>query len=173
MWRSPIASESFREYRDAAAVRALGLRRPHSATSAVLASEICCWDALGVTSSGRPLLLEAKAHIPEAASPGTKATPKSRALIERSLESARRHYAPKSSASWSGHFYQYANRLAHQFWFRTKNGVPSSLVFLYFTNAVDMDGPATEEEWRGAEHLIHRSIGLPADLSRFGVHGVS
>jgi hypothetical protein len=131
------------------------------------------WDALGVTSNDRPLLLEAKAHIPEAASPGTKATPKSRALIDRSLESARRHYAPKSSARWSGHFYQYANRLAYQFWLRAQNGVPSSLVFLYFTNAVDMDGPATEEEWRGAPRLVHAVLGLPADLTKFGVHTAS
>ena len=170
-WRSPIASESFREYRDAAALRALGIEGHLKVPLAEFwPPRGAVWDALGVTSGGRPLLLEAKAHIPEAASPGTKATPKSRALIERSLESARRHYAPKASASWSGHFYQYANRLAHQFWLKSKNEVPSALVFLYFTNAVDMDGPATEEEWRGAERLIHAVLGLPADLTRFGVH---
>ena len=33
-----------------------------------------------------------------------------------------------------------------------------------------MDGPATEEEWRGAERLIHAVLGLPSDLTRFGVH---
>jgi hypothetical protein len=67
-------------------------------------------------------------------------------------------------------FYQYANRLAHQYYFRQLNGIESTLVFLYFTNAVDMDGPATEEEWHGAMRLIHTILGLPADLSRFGVY---
>ena len=67
-------------------------------------------------------------------------------------------------------FYQYANRLAHQFYFRSLNGLESSLVFLYFTNAVDMDGPATEEEWHGASRLIHAVLGLPADLSSFGIY---
>jgi hypothetical protein len=50
------------------------------------------------------------------------------------------------------------------------NEIESSLVFLYFTNAVDVGGPATEEEWQGATRLIHASMGPPADLRRFGVY---
>jgi hypothetical protein len=68
-----------------------------------------------MTSNGRSLLLEAKAHIPQKASPGTKASEESRLKIERSLEIARQHYAPRASASWTSTFYQYANRLAFQF----------------------------------------------------------
>ncbi len=128
------------------------------------------WDALGVSGSGRPILVEAKAHIPEAVSPGTKASPASLELIEASLAAARRHLAPRSAAAWTGLFYQYANRLAHQFFFRKLNSIQSSLVFLNFTNAADMDGPATEEEWKGATRLIHATLGVPADLEWFGVH---
>jgi hypothetical protein len=62
------------------------------------------------------------------------------------------------------------NRLAHQFYLREMNEIESSLVFLYFTDAVDMDGPATEEEWHGATRRIHAAMGLPADLRQFGVH---
>ena len=43
-------------------------------------------------------------------------------------------------------------------------------MFLDFTNAVDMDGPTTEEEWRGATRLIHAILGLLATLDGFGVY---
>jgi hypothetical protein len=127
------------------------------------------WDAIGVTSEGSPLFIEAKAHIPEAASPATKAAPESRKLIKESLDAARRFYAPRASADWSRVFYQYANRLAHQHFLREVNGIKSTLVFLYFLNADDMLGPASEEEWQGASHLIHAVLGIPKDLTAHGV----
>ncbi len=38
-----------------------------------------------------------------------------------------------------------------------------------FTNAKDMNGPTTDEEWRGALGLIHAVLGLPAELHGEGV----
>ena len=73
---------------------------------------------------------------------------------------------------WSELFYQYANRLAFQFFLRQQNRIQSRLIFLYFTNATDVDGPATEEEWRGAIRLIHAVLGLPSDLRPFAVFEV-
>lgn len=170
-WVSPLAAENHCEYRDSAALEKLGLvQRVRKPLAEFWPARGCVWDALGVAGESRPILIEAKAHIAEAASPGTRASEKSRALIERSLAQARRHFAPRSKAEWAGLFYQYANRLAHQFYFRSLNGVESSLVFLYFTNAVDMDGPATEEEWHGASRLIHAVLGLPANLASFGIY---
>ena len=91
-------------------------------------------------------------------------------LIRKSLEAARRQYAPRSKADWTGTFYQYANRLAfHHFLSRT-NGLKTRLVFLAFTNAADVEGPVTEEEWHGATRLLHAALGLPADLSARRVH---
>jgi hypothetical protein len=127
------------------------------------------WDALGITSEGNPLFIEAKAHIPEAATPATKAAMASLDLINRSLGEARRFYAPRAKAIWSGLFYQYANRLANQYFLRRLNDVPSTLVFLYFVNANDMPGPMSEEEWHGAVRLIHAALGVPKDLRSFGV----
>jgi hypothetical protein len=127
------------------------------------------WDALGITSDGQPLLVEAKAHIPEAASPATKAGAASRELIERSLAEARRFLTRGATANWSGLFYQYGNRLAHQYFLRRLNDVPSILTFLYFVNADDMLGPMSEEEWRGASRLIHAALGVPNDLRAHGV----
>ena len=169
-WKSPLRSDGFREYKDSAALQLLeigdGLKVP---LSAFWPSRGAVWDGLGVTSQNRPLLVEAKAHIPEAASPGTQASPKSRELIEKSLLKTRKHLAPRSKAVWTGTFYQYANRLAYQYYLRILNGIDSSLVFLDFTNAVDMDGPTTEEEWRGATRMIHAVLGLPPSLERFSV----
>jgi hypothetical protein len=93
-------------------------------------------------------------------------------LIERSLIEARRFYAPRATAVWSNIFYQYANRLAHQYFLRRLNGASSTLAFLYFVNADDTLGPMSEEEWHGAVRLIHAVLGVPKDLEPYGVFDV-
>jgi hypothetical protein len=166
VWHSPLASESHREYRDGAAVRALGLEKRINAPLAHFwPSRGPVWDALGTSSEGRPILLEAKAHIPESVSREKATSKDSKRRISASLALTRRHYTRKSEADWGAPFYQYANRLAYQYWLREQNGIESSLVFLCFTNAVDMKGPATKQEWLGAIRLIHAVLGLPADLN--------
>jgi hypothetical protein len=130
------------------------------------------WDALAKTTSGKLIFVEAKAHIAEAASPGSKASPNSLELIHRSLAEARRFYAPKAAADWAGIFYQYANRLAHHYLFRKLNQLPSHMVFLYFINASDVNGPSTELEFHGAIQLIHAALGLSPTKLPDGVHDV-
>ncbi len=128
------------------------------------------WDGLGVTTAGTAILLEAKAHIPEAVSPKTMASAESLKKIRASLEAARSILAPRSTTDWCVNFYQYANRLAFHLFLSRTNGLPSKLVFLYFTHAVAMGGPSSEEEWHGATRLIHAVLGVPADLRRYGVY---
>ena len=65
---------------------------------------------------------------------------------------------------------QYANRLAHQYYLRKLNNIPSILVFLYFINATEMDGPSSMLEWEGATRLLHAVLGLPKDLKRHDVY---
>jgi hypothetical protein len=170
-WLSPLETDDFIEYRDRAAQTLLrlddNLKVP---LRDFWPSRGPVWDGLATTGSGRPILVEAKAHIPEAASPGSKASPNSLALIEKSLARTRRHLAPRSKAPWTGTFYQYANRLAYQYYMRVLNGIDSSLIFVYFINAADMNGPSTVAEWQGATRLIHAVLGLPADLSHFSVY---
>ena len=169
-WVSPIRSEDYREYRDKVALAKLGIdEKVRVPLRDFWPSRGPVWDALGVSGAGRPILVEAKAHIPEAASPGTKASPASLDLIEKSLIATRKHLAPRSTSEWTGTFYQYANRLAYQYYLRKLNQIDSSLVFLNFINAMDMDGPSTEEEWQGASRLIHAVLGIPTKLERFGV----
>jgi len=170
-WHSPIASTRFEEYRDGAALRLLGIERlPTRALQDFWPNGGPVWDALGVSSSGRLLLLEAKAHIAEAASPASRASPDSLAKIDRALSEARAHYSPRATAVWSGPLYQYANRLAFQYLLREVNGLDSRLVFLNFCNAPDVRSPESCKEWEGSIELIHALLGLPSDLRRHGVH---
>jgi hypothetical protein len=169
-WVSPLASDDYHEYRDGEALRRLRIvDKLHVPLSSFWPKRGAVWDALALVGNGDPLLVEAKAHIPEAASRGTRASAPSRRLIDASLQAARHHLAPRSKVVWSELFYQYANRLAFQFFLRQQNRIQSRLIFLYFTNATDVDGPATEEEWHGAIRLIHAVLGLPSDLRPFAV----
>lgn len=165
-WRSPLEAEDFQEYRDWKALEKAGIARSSLKKSLekFWPARGPVWDAIGITSEEQPIFVEAKAHIPEAASPATKALGDSKELIKKSLGDARKFYCPKATASWDSLFYQYANRLAHHYFLTQLNGVQSSLVFLYFVNASDMLGPMSEAEWRGAVRLIHAVLGLPADL---------
>lgn len=170
-WTSPLEKDQFKEYRDQAALEKIGVADSITyPLNKFWPKGGPVWDATGVTSSGRPILLEAKAHIPEAASPASAASPRSLKHIEASLEVARKHYAPRSSAVWSGTFYQYANRLAHQYYLRELNNIPSLLIFLNFINATEMDGPTSEPEWEGAIQLIHAVLGLPKCLERCNIY---
>ena len=168
-WRSPLEVDGFREYRDRGALAKAGIANLKRPLEDFWPARGPVWDALGVTSDGQALFIEAKAHIPETASPATRASAASRDLIDRSLGEARRFYAPGATAIWSNLFYQYANRLAHQYFLSRVNGVTSVLVFLYFLNADDMLGPMSEEKWRGAVRLIHAVLGVPRDLKSQGV----
>ncbi len=170
-WTSPLAQDGFKEYRDTSALKRLGI----ASSLTVPLRDFWprrgqVWDGLAVAGEDRPILVEAKAHIPETVSGGSGASEASLKLIERSLKRTRKYLAPRSRAQWNGIFYQYANRLAFQFFLRKLNDIESRLVFFYFTNAVDMDGPSTEEEWKGAIRLTHAALGVPADLTHFGIY---
>lgn len=172
-WVSPLLPDHFREYRGMEALRRLGIQSlSRRKLNDFWPNRGPVWDALARTTSGELIFVEAKAHIAEAASSGTKASPTSFELIQRSLAEARRFYAPKATAEWSGTFYQYANRLAHHYLFRKLNQLPSHLVFLYFINANDVNGPISELEWQGAAQLLHAVIGLAPGKSPDGVHEV-
>lgn len=164
-WASPLENDGCREYRDIAALKRAGLDvLPIRPLNDFWPMRGPVWDAIGTTSDGIAIFIEAKAHIPEAASPGSRATPSSLQLIERSLAEARRWYAPKATSNWSGTFYQYSNRLAHHYLLKNVNRLPTILVFLYFVNASEMNGPENELEWKGAIRLLHAALGLPEHL---------
>jgi hypothetical protein len=166
VWKSPLERDPtpYGEYQDVRALVAAEITDLRVPLEKFWPRRGPVWDAIGVTSNGAPVFVEAKAHISEAASPATKASEASKKLIRESLKKARSHYAWKSKCDWSCNFYQYANRLAYHYFLRKLNSVPSRLVFLYFLNDQDLKLPATEDEWRGAIRLIHSVLGVPPNL---------
>lgn len=170
-WRSPLKSDGFKEYHDKKALRQLGIAQLQNCSlCAFWPKRGPHWDALGISRSGSLVLVEAKAHISEIKSSGTRAKSlESLELIRESLLAARRYYAPRAKVDWSSTFYQYTNRLAFQFLLRELNNLDSMLIFLCFTNADDVCGPKFDTEWRSNTRFIHAQLGLPEDLSKFGI----
>jgi len=159
-WQSPIKATAYAEFRNGEALRKVKVQsRIKKPLNEFWPARGPVWDALGIASSGAPIFVEAKANIPEAASPPSKASEESLKLITKSLEQTRNFYAPKAVAGWSGTFYQCANRLAYHYWLRELNDIDSHLVFLYFLNAEDVDFPRNGR---------HAGVSRRGELERLG-----
>lgn len=161
-WLSPLAAENFVEYRDRATYDRLGVALPRRPLHDFWPASGPVWDGLARLGSGDVLLIEAKAHVPEVISTGTRSTGPSREKIAESLRAVQRALVPRAEGlvDWTGTFYQYANRLAHLHFLREENGVPAHLVFIYFLNATDVGGPADRLEWEGALKVVEGYLGL-------------
>jgi hypothetical protein len=86
--------------------------------------------------SGKIIVVEAKAHIPEMVSPATQATEPALTLIGKSLVATKQFLGSRSGADRSNSFYQGASGLAHLYLRRELNGIPAYLAFIYFVRMV-------------------------------------
>ena len=167
-WRSPLAEDHYAEYRDQTFLDRLAgswyyraPEQPQRDLADFWPRFGPQWDALAVTDRGQILLVEAKAHIPEMVTAPTQARGESaRQKIQESLETVKAYVNSKAPVDWSTSFYQYANRLAHLYWMRAINGHDAYLVNLFFINDREMNGPATEAEWRAAIRLQEVFLGV-------------
>lgn len=166
-WRSPLAADGYREYKDAAFLKAVGLEAHADALKAFWPASGPRWDALavvngpGATEPG-VLLLEGKSYPDEMLKGSPVASPAgtpNRKLIDDALAWTQEQLGvtDKSVADWTGPLYQNANRLAHLMWLRSL-GVHAWLVHLLFTD--DPHGSTTKEEWEAAVHLADTRLGL-------------
>lgn len=158
-WVSPLKSDEYAEYRDQAFLDKLEIRLEKNSLDEFWPARGPQWDALGKTSLGKVLLVEAKSHIPELISSLQAERTESKAKIQRSLEATKLAFSSHADVDWSKRFYQYTNRLAHLRLLRM-NDVPAYLVFVYFVNDAEMRGPSTASEWQGAERLLHSYLGI-------------
>lgn len=158
-WLSPLKSDRFAEYRDESFLERLGVTLDHRSLASFWPPNGPQWDALGITSRGDLLLVEAKAHVKELVS-DCGASPKSSTLIQASLAEAGAFFMATTTKKWSQTYYQYANRLAHLYLLRQLNHLPAWLIFLYFVNAEDVAGPKTPEEWRSSIEEVHNHLGV-------------
>jgi hypothetical protein len=173
-WRSPREDDGFLEYRDGTFLDRIDCSPlPKRTLDQFWPARGPMWDGLARTSRGDLLLVEAKAHIPEIISGGSRAVGKGRVQIDAALRETQAALAPKASAvDWSRTFYQYANRLAHLYLLREVNGLPAHLVYVYFLNANDVNGPSERGEWIGAIKVVEGYLGLGRHrLSRY-IHKV-
>ena len=159
-WKSPIKDDQYAEYFDDAFVEQLGIDPLAIPLKWFWPRGGPRWDGLAKTSSGKCLLVEAKAYIEEIADSGSRARGASREKIRQSLEQSKQVYGAPAEASWETPFYQYANRLAHLHFLISRNRVDAYLVFLYFANAPDVPSPCTSEQWEGAKRLTEKCLGL-------------
>jgi hypothetical protein len=128
------------------------------------------WDALGTTSSGGVILVEAKAHLSELAS-SCGAGDSSLKVIRESLSKTKTAMGVSESADWLTGFYQYANRLAHLQFLRD-HSVEANLVFVYFCGDTEMNGPSDADHWKELLQPVYSQLGLRTDLSAHGVVSV-
>ncbi len=118
------------------------------------------WDALGKSNNGVIFLVEAKANIPEIVSPGTAASPDSKKKIVTALKATKKHLDINNDVDWSGKFYQYTNRLAHLYFLREQNKIPTYLVNIYFMNDKEVNGPQSKREWQAAIDVMKSYLGV-------------
>jgi len=159
IWLSPLKEDDYAEYRDQAFLDRLGLKLQCLSLNDFWPKGGPQWDALGKSSLGKLFMVEAKSHIRELISTLQAKEEDSARRIYVSLEETKRFLNSKAETDWSHGFYQYVNRLAHLYLLR-QNQLPAYLIFVYFINDFEMQGPTTIHEWKGAIELLHSYLGI-------------
>ena len=160
IWVSPLKSDDYAEYRDDDFLEKVGLDPAEIKLKEFWPTKGPQWDALAKTSSGKVILVEAKANIPEIVSPATAAGEVSKKLIDQSLAETKAFLNIKNEIDWSGKFYQYTNRLAHLYFLREKRKKSVYLVNIYFIGDASVSGPNTQDEWAGTLKVLYSYLGL-------------
>lgn len=93
------------------------------------------WDAIGRTSEGEWLLVEAKAHLAELIS-DSKAGEESLEKIEKRFKKVKDYFSVTTTSDWTKRYYQKANRLLFLH-FLLNQGIPCKLIFIYFLNGYE------------------------------------
>lgn len=168
-WLSPLRDDDFAEYRDAAFLKRLGLDYLTPALRTFWPPRGPQWDGLAQFPGG-VALVEAKAHLPELASPPCAAGPRSLARIKTRLAQTRTALK-LPDRPWHRRHYQYANRLAHLWWLRAQ-GVNAHLLLIGFLGDRESGGPDHPGAWHEALARADAALGLPARhaLTRFIHH---
>jgi len=157
-WLSPKADDDYSEYRDQDFLDLLGIKLSKTSLNDFWPKRGPQWDALGRIEDKAYFLVEAKAHVSEIISSSQAKSAKSKALINNSLDEARKYLKLNPNIDLSKEFYQYSNRLAHLYLLRKLNNIPAYLIFVYFTND-HTHVPTTRDEWKGALQLMYAILG--------------
>lgn len=159
IWVSPLESDNYAEYSDNDFLIKLGLDRSLIEIGKFWPHKGPRWDALAKTTSGRIILVEAKANKPELKS-NMRATSKSEKLITHSFEETKSFFNVKTNNDWSKKYYQYTNRLAHLYYLREVRKVSAYLVNIYFCGDTSVNGPKNEMGWQISLNKMRNYLGI-------------
>ncbi len=160
-WASPLRSDHYREYKDSAFLRVLGLEDLRVQLNLFWPSGGPVWDALGVVRGANQgiLLVEAKSHVAEISGGGCGAkADRSVKQIEASLAVTKLWLGARRGADCKGELYQTANRLAHLYFFREVLQMDAWLVNVYFT--ADPHSPTSQAQWDVAVSGVKEALGI-------------
>lgn len=158
-WLSPVKKDNYAEFSDDDFIEVLELKLKKELKD-FWPKKGPQWDALGKSDKGVVFLVEAKANIPEIVSPGTAASPDSKKKIVTALNETKKYLGINNDVDWSGKFYQYTNRLAHLYFLREQNNIPTYLVNIYFMNDKEVSGPQSKREWQAAIDVMKSYLGV-------------
>jgi len=134
-WLSPVVEDEYAEYFDGEFLQRLGLPPLAVSLSTFWPASGPRWDGLAKTSSGKILLVEAKAYVEEAVDYRSHAGSESLGRIHAALAEAKQAFGAALEAY---------------------------LLFLNFADAPDGPEPCSVEQWRGANRLVKKCLGLGA-----------
>jgi len=163
-WISPLEGDGFREYKDGAFLKSVGLERRRKELRAFWPSGGPVWDGLArlkhSTREDVVVLIEAKSYPDEVRGNGCQASSASRRKIETALDATARWLRMERPPSWMGALYQSANRMAHVYFLRERLGVEASMINICFVGDPRM--PTTEEAWKKEKDDFRRDLGIEA-----------
>ena len=151
-WLSPLREDAYSEYRDKGFIKRLGIELPKRPLEEFWPRRGPQWDALGRTGSGRILLVEAKANIPEIVSPACKASGPSKLLIQRSLSEVQEYLRIDPDIDWSGKLYQYTNSIAQLYFLREVKSIKSRPTWYLSTLSETRKLRGRILSWSGRRH---------------------
>lgn len=160
-WVSPLAEDSYSEYRDSEFLERVGLDHLTTRLLKFWPRNGPCWDALARIEGGC-LLIEAKSHVPEIYGGGCDASPRSKEMIQAAFRATKDWLGVSQETDWMGHVYQSANRYAFLYFLREIAGVRAFLLNAYFID--DPQTPTTRKAWDGAIGSVHKELGLVQEV---------
>jgi len=160
-WVSPHEGHNFIELQDLAFLTALRLEHLREQLAAFWPRRGPVWDALAMSHTSREshvILVEAKSYVRELYGGGTRASSVSLARIRDALSRTQQWLGVSTNIDWTGRLYQYANRLAHVYFFREIVGLNAWLVNVHFVN--DPHSPTNLEQWQTGLSEAKRELGF-------------
>ena len=161
-WVSPLATDSYCEYRDEEFLGIIGGVHLTPKLAEFWPRSGPCWDALARLDGGGCVLVEAKSHVAEVYGNGCGASGRSLPLIQSSLAQTKEWLGVSADIDWLGRLYQSANRLAYLYFLREIGKVDAFLANVYFTG--DPHSPTTRQEWDTGIKTVGEQLGIASPV---------